>query len=47
MAKHLESRFDEYIYEIGALKKTLCRLSLAIYGRVLPHLSPIQSKLAI
>lgn len=39
MQAHLEDKFDEYIYSIGALKKTLCRLSLRYHGRVLRHLT--------
>jgi hypothetical protein len=37
MHAHLESKFDAYVYEIAALKKTLLRLSL----RLLNHLKQI------
>lgn len=39
MYAHLEDKFDEYIYEISSLKKTLLRLSASIHGRILRHLS--------
>ena len=39
MHTHLEDKFDEYIYQIAPLKKTLIRLSLRIYGQVLKHLN--------
>jgi hypothetical protein len=38
MEEHLEDKFDKYIYEIAALKKTLIRLSMEIHGRILRHL---------
>jgi transposase-like protein len=41
MEAHLEDKFDKYIYEIGALKKTLHRLSLQTHGRILRHLNKI------
>lgn len=39
MQGHLEDKFDEYVYQIGALKKTLHRLSVTYHGRVLGHLT--------
>ena len=39
MQAHLEDKFDTYIYEISSLKKTLLRLSVAIHGRILRHLT--------
>ena len=39
MAAHLEDKFDEYIYKILPLKKTLFRLSLQFHGRILRHLT--------
>ena len=39
MNTHLSERFDEYIYKVEALKKTLVRLSLQTHGRILRHLS--------
>lgn len=39
MYAHLEDKFDQYVYEIGALKKTLIRLSVQFYGKVLRHLT--------
>lgn len=41
MCAYLDDKFDEYVYEIGALKKTLVRLSLQVHGRILRHLSRI------
>lgn len=41
MYAHLEDKFDEYVYEIGALKKTLLRLSVKLHGKILRHLSKI------
>jgi hypothetical protein len=41
MYAHLEDKFDEYVYEIAALKKTLLRLSLSLHGKILRHLSKI------
>ncbi len=41
MYAHLEDKFDKYVYEIGALKKTLLRLSLRLHGKTLKHLSKI------
>ena len=38
MEQHLEDKFDKYIYEITALKKTLHRLSYQHPGRLLRHL---------
>jgi hypothetical protein len=38
MHTYLEDKFDNYIYENLALKKTLVRLSLQIHGRILKHL---------
>lgn len=39
MERHLEDKFDQYVYQIGALKKTLHRLSLHYHGRILRHLN--------
>lgn len=39
MEAHLEDKFDQYVYQIGALKKTLHRLSLQYHGRILRHLN--------
>ncbi|WP_181303955.1 hypothetical protein [Rufibacter sp. XAAS-G3-1] len=39
MQAHLEDRFDEHIYRIEALKKTLHRLSLRLHGKILRHLT--------
>jgi hypothetical protein len=39
MDAHLENKFDEYIYKIIPLKKTLFRLSLQFHGRILSHLN--------
>jgi hypothetical protein len=41
MHAYLEDKFDEYIYQIAPLKKTLIRLSLQLHGRILRHLSRI------
>lgn len=41
MEAHLEDKFDKYIYEIEALKKTLHRLSLQVHGKILRHLNKI------
>lgn len=41
MENYLADKFDQYIYELSPLKKTLCRLSLSIHGRILKHLKPI------
>lgn len=41
MEAHLEDKFDQYVYEIAALKKTLIRLSLSLHGRILSHLKGI------
>jgi len=41
MHAHLEDKFDAYVYEIGALKKTLLRLSLCLHGKKWKHLSKI------
>lgn len=38
MYAHLEDKFDEYVYQIAALKKTLIRLSVCLHGRILNHL---------
>ncbi len=40
MEAHLEDKFDEQVYRIAALKKTLHQLSLRYHGRILPHLTP-------
>lgn len=40
MDAYLEDKFDQYIYEIAPLKKTLVRLSLQRHGRILNHLKP-------
>jgi len=39
MEAHLEGKFDEHVYKIGALKKSLYRLSQRYHGRILPHLT--------
>jgi hypothetical protein len=39
MEQHLEDKFDQYVYQIGVLKKTLHRLSLQYHGRILRHLN--------
>lgn len=39
MAAHLEDKFDEHVYKIAALKKTLHQLSLHYHGRILQHLT--------
>lgn len=39
MEQHLEDKFDQYVYQIAALKKTLHRLSLQYHGRILRHLN--------
>ena len=41
MDAHLEDKFDEYIYKIIPLKKTLFRLSLQFHGRILKHLNQL------
>jgi hypothetical protein len=41
MCAHLEDKFDQYVYEIEALKKTLIRLSWLLHGRILRHLKKI------
>ncbi len=41
MCAHLEDKFDEYVYEIAALKKTLLCLNLSLHGKTLKHLSKI------
>jgi hypothetical protein len=38
MYEHLEDKFDAYVYEVAALKKTLVRLSLSLHGKILRHL---------
>jgi hypothetical protein len=39
MEAHLEDKFDEHVYKITALKKTLHQLSLRYHGRILRHLT--------
>lgn len=39
MHTHLEDKFDEYVYHIAPLKKTLIRLSLRVHGQILKHLN--------
>ena len=39
MAAHLEDKFDEQVYRIAALKKTLHQLSMRYHGRILRHLT--------
>ena len=39
MEAHLEDRFDEPVYKIEAVKKTLRQLSLRYHGRILRHLT--------
>ncbi len=39
MEAHLEDKFDEHVYQLEALKKTLRRLSLRYHGRILRHLT--------
>ena len=39
MAAHLEDKFDEHVYRIEALKKTLHQLSMRCHGRILRHLT--------
>lgn len=34
--EYLDANFDKLIYELLPLKKTLCRLSLRLHGRILP-----------
>lgn len=41
MHSHLADKFDQYIYEIAPLKKTLLRLSRRLHGRILRHLNKI------
>jgi hypothetical protein len=41
MKAHLSDKLDKYVYEIGALKKTLHRLSMSYHGRILRHLTHI------
>lgn len=38
MQEHLADKFDEHVYKIEALKKTLRHLSLRYHGRILRHL---------
>ena len=39
MEEHLADKFDEHVYKIEALKKTLHHLSLRCHGRILRHLT--------
>jgi len=39
MAAHLEDKFEEQVYRIAALKKTLHQLSMRYQGRILRHLT--------
>jgi len=41
MHGYLEDKFDQYIYELSPLKKTLYRLSWSLHGRILAHLTRI------
>ena len=41
MSEHLADKFDNYVYEIAGLKKTLIHLSLRHHGKILPHLKLI------
>jgi AraC-like DNA-binding protein len=41
MNAHLEDKFDEYVYQISALKKTLVRLSVQIHGQIWSHLNRV------
>lgn len=38
MDAYLDDKFDEFVYSIAPLKKTLQRLSLQIHGKILRHL---------